>query len=129
MCYLQLKVTFVPDQNPFPLYLCSIKQYTMINKIKNILGLGPKVDYKELIAGGALIIDVRTKGEFEGGHAEGSINIPLDQLNSAIKKLKNKEKTIITCCASGMRSESAKSILIKVGFEKVYNAGSWYNLK
>lgn len=101
----------------------------MIQTLKNILGIGPKVDYKELIANGAIVIDVRTKGEFSGGHAKGSVNIPLDQLSSGIKKLKDKEKAIITCCASGMRSASAKAILKSNGFKNVHNAGSWYNLK
>lgn len=100
-----------------------------MNTLKSIFGLGPKVDYKELIANGAIVIDVRTKGEFSGGHAEGSINIPLDQLSSGIKKLKDKDKTIITCCASGMRSASAKAILKSNGFRDVHNAGSWYNLR
>lgn len=101
----------------------------MINILKSIFGLGPKVNYNELIANGAMVIDVRSKGEFSGGHAKGSVNIPLDQLNSGIKKLKDKEKVIITCCASGMRSASAKAILKSNGFVNVYNAGSWYNLK
>ena len=38
----------------------------MINTIKNMLGLGPKVDYAELVKQGAVIIDVRTKGEYAG---------------------------------------------------------------
>lgn len=101
----------------------------MINTLKSIFGLGPKVDFKELIANGAIVIDVRSKGEFSGGHAKGSVNIPLDQLSSGIKKLKDKEKVIITCCASGMRSASAKAILKSNGFANVHNAGSWYNLK
>lgn len=101
----------------------------MINTLRNIFGLGPKVNYKELIADGAMVIDVRTKGEFSSGHAKGSVNIPLDQLGSAVKKLKDKDKTIITCCASGMRSASAKAILRANGFNNVHNAGSWFNLK
>jgi rhodanese-related sulfurtransferase len=101
----------------------------MINTLKQIFGLGPKVNYKELIANGAVVIDVRSKGEFSGGHARGSINIPLDQLGSGIKKIKDKDKVIITCCASGMRSASAKAILKSNGFKTVHNAGSWYNLR
>ena len=101
----------------------------MINKLKNIFGIGPKVDYNELIANGAIILDVRSKGEFASGHVPGSINIPVDELNKHLKKFKDKKKPIITCCASGMRSASAKGILGAVGFENVYNAGSWYNLK
>lgn len=100
----------------------------MINTIKKILGLGPKINYKELVANGAIIVDVRTRGEFASGHADGSVNIPLDQLNSGLKKIKDKEKVIITCCASGMRSASAKAILKSNGYKNVHNAGSWYKL-
>ena len=101
----------------------------MINTIKNIFGLGSKVDYAELISNGATIVDVRTKGEYEGGHIKGSLNIPLDQLRDNLKKLKNKEEVIITCCASGMRSSSAKSILQQAGFTNVYSGGPWHSLK
>ena len=99
----------------------------MIQTIKNLLGFGPKVDYAELVKKGAIIVDVRTKGEYASGHIKGSINIPLDTLNNQLSKLK-KEKPIITCCASGMRSASAKSILKSYGFKEVYNGGGWSSL-
>ena len=99
----------------------------MLQAIKNLLGLGPKVDYKELLQNGAVIIDVRSKGEYQGGHIKGSLNIPLDTLSNNIAKLK-KEKTVITCCASGMRSASAKSILKSKGFQ-VHNGGGWMTLR
>ncbi|MEY3422923.1 MAG: hypothetical protein RIR48_3252, partial [Bacteroidota bacterium] len=41
----------------------------------------------------------------------------------------DKSKPIITCCASGMRSGSAKSLLIANGFTEVYNGGGWTGLK
>ncbi len=97
----------------------------MINKLRKMLGLSPATDYKKLIAEGAIVLDVRTKGEYSQGHVKGSLNIPLDQLESGIQKLKNKETPIITCCASGMRSASAKSILKGKGYTQVYNGGSW----
>ena len=99
----------------------------MINTLKNIFGLGPKVDYKELIKKGAQIIDVRTSGEYASGHVKGSINIPLNTLSSNVKKIK-KDAPIITCCASGMRSASAKSTLITMGYKEVYNGGGWMKL-
>jgi rhodanese-related sulfurtransferase len=100
----------------------------MINTIKNLLGFGPKVNYKELIQAGAQIIDVRTRGEFASGHIKGSINIPLNELGGQLKKLK-KEKVVITCCASGMRSASAKAQLKSLGFSEVHNGGGWYSLQ
>jgi len=99
----------------------------MINTLKKIFGIGPKVDFAQLIKDGAIILDVRSKGEYAGGHVKGSINIPLDQLGSNLAKL-NKEKTIITCCASGMRSGVAKSQLKSKGYANVHNGGSWMNV-
>jgi len=100
----------------------------MIGLLKKLLGGGPKVDLAALIANGALIIDVRSTGEYAGGHLKNSVNIPLNAIQSQMGKLK-KDKPIITCCASGMRSGSARSILLANGFTEVHNAGSWYNLK
>lgn len=99
----------------------------MINLLKNLFSSGPKVDLAELVKNGAVIVDVRTKGEYQGGHIKGSLNIPLDTLSSNLGKL-NKSKPVITCCASGMRSSSAKSILKAAGFEQVHNGGGWSSL-
>lgn len=99
----------------------------MLAAIKKLLGFGPAVDYSELIKSGAKIIDVRTKGEYAGGHIKGSINIPLDSLSKNLSKFK-KTDTIITCCASGMRSASAKGVFKSNGFENVSNGGSWVSL-
>jgi rhodanese-related sulfurtransferase len=100
----------------------------MIQILKNLFGLGPKTDYKALIQQGAEIIDVRTKGEFTSGHIKGSKNIPLNTLNNNLKQLKDKEKTYLLCCASGMRGGSAKSIMKSKGYNNVFNAGSWQSL-
>ncbi|MEQ9377443.1 MAG: rhodanese-like domain-containing protein [Imperialibacter sp.] len=99
----------------------------MIQTIKNMLGMGPSVDLKQLVKDGAIIVDVRTKGEYTGGHVKGAINIPLQVLGNNLGKLK-KEKTIITCCASGMRSGSAKSLLKSKGYT-VHNGGGWMSLQ
>ncbi len=100
----------------------------MIQVLKNIFGLGPKTDFAQLVKNGATIIDVRTKGEYQGGHIRGSVNIPLDNLSNNLSKIK-KDKPVITCCASGMRSASAKSILKSNGFTEVYNGGGWMSLQ
>lgn len=100
----------------------------MLDSIKSALGFGPSVDYKELVKSGALILDVRSPQEYQGGHVKGSKNIPLDQLQQKLVTFKNKNQTIITCCASGMRSGSAKSLLKSHGFENVYNGGGWMSL-
>lgn len=100
----------------------------MLNTLKQLFGLGPKTDYNELKNRNALIIDVRSKGEFNGGHIKGSLNIPLDQINKNLSKIKDKDRPIITCCASGMRSASAKGILKSAGYQEVYNGGGWMSL-
>jgi rhodanese-related sulfurtransferase len=99
----------------------------MINTIKKLLGLGPTVNFKDLMDRGAQIIDVRTKSEYQGGHIRGSVNIPLNTLQQSLSKIK-KDKPVITCCASGMRSASAKSILKANGFTEVQNGGGWMSL-
>lgn len=101
----------------------------MIQLLKNLLGIGPKVDYSQLVKDGALILDVRSKGEYSVGHINGSLNIPVNTLNDNLSKLKNKNQTIITCCASGVRSGVAKNTLKSNGFANVYNGGSWSSLQ
>jgi len=101
----------------------------MINALKKIFGFGPSVNYAELVKNGAIILDVRSTGEFAGGHIKGSINISVDTLRNNLAKLNDKNKIIITCCASGMRSASAKSILQSNGFVNVYNGGGWSSLQ
>lgn len=100
----------------------------MFQSIKNLLGFGPATDYKTLVANGAQIIDVRTASEYKEGHLKGSVNIPLQTLSNHLSKI-NKDKPVITCCASGMRSASAKSILQGAGFKEVYNGGGWSGLQ
>ncbi|HEY8936861.1 MAG TPA: rhodanese-like domain-containing protein [Cyclobacteriaceae bacterium] len=101
----------------------------MMDTLKQIFGLVPSVDYAQLVKQGAIIIDVRSKMEFSHGHIKGSLNIPVDQLSKHLNQFPDKSKAIITCCASGMRSASAKSILKSHGYIEVYNGGSWASLK
>lgn len=101
----------------------------MIATIKRLLGFGPSVNYAELFKNGGIIVDVRTKGEYASGHIKGSVNIPLDQLSANLSKFKDKQQAIITCCASGMRSASGKSILKSNGYVNVHNGGSWLSLR
>ena len=101
----------------------------MLKTIKQLFGMGPKVDYAELMKQGAIILDVRSKEEYSGGHIQGSINISLDQLPKNLPKVKDKSKPIITCCASGMRSAAAKSVLKSNGYTQVHNGGGWGTLQ
>lgn len=90
----------------------------------NLFSKALETDYNTLVKQGAMIIDVRTPGEFKGGHIRGSVNIPLDQIKDKTAELKSKNKVIITCCRSGSRSGMAASILEAAGIE-CYNGGAW----
>lgn len=73
----------------------------MFDTIKNLFGLD-KTDYAELVKNGAIIVDVRSK-ENSLGHIKNSINIPVDQLANNLSRLKDKNKPVMICCASGMQ--------------------------
>lgn len=75
----------------------------------------------------AYIIDVRTPGEFSGGHVAGSINIPLQEIQARLSELKAMDAPLILCCASGGRSGQATHFLSQQGIE-CYNGGSWLDV-
>ena len=99
----------------------------MITLIKKILGI-KTTDYNQLMMDGAIVIDVRTTGEFNSGYIKGSTNVPLDKIKTKIKKIENLKKPVIFCCVSGMRSGQATSIAKSIGIN-AYNGGAWNNLK
>jgi phage shock protein E len=80
--------------------------------------------WNDLKARNALVVDVRTSGEFAGGAAPGSLNIPLDQLPHRLEELP-KDRPLVLCCATGSRSQYAKLFLERSGFPEVHNAGPW----
>lgn len=96
--------------------------------LSKLFGGDRKNRVAQLLAEGAVIIDVRNPGEFKGGHIEGSKNIPLQEIRSQIGKIKALKKPIVVCCASGVRSGQAKMILEKEGLT-VENAGGWRALR
>jgi rhodanese-related sulfurtransferase len=57
------------------------------------------------------ILDVRTPSEFQGGNAVGSVNIPLQEIQSRIEEVKSLEQPLVLCCASGGRSGQATYFL------------------
>jgi phage shock protein E len=83
---------------------------------------------QKAINGGALVIDVRSIAEFAGGHINGAINIPVEDIELRAGDIKKMNKPVITCCRSGIRSNMAKTILVKYGIE-CYDGGAWQSLK
>ena len=95
----------------------------------SMLGFGGKSEsVQEFVEKGAVVLDVRTVGEFQGGHIKGSKNIPLDAIFSKVNEIKKWNKPVIVCCRSGMRSSQAASILKNSGIE-VMNGGAWQSLE
>lgn len=71
---------------------------------------------------GAVLVDVRTKAEFDGGHILDARHVPQEEVAQAGETLKRfKEKAVIVCCESGMRSGAAARVLHGQGFTKVVN--------
>ncbi|CAN5545060.1 hypothetical protein BH09MYX1_BH09MYX1_16300 [soil metagenome] len=79
---------------------------------------------KELVKAGAKLIDVRTRAEFAGGHIEGAVNLPVQELEERITEAGPKDATYVVYCASGMRSARAKGILRASGRTNVHDLGS-----
>lgn len=104
------------------LFLCIIIMFFLKKKFFD------SVDYKTLLIEGAIIVDVRSLSEFSVGNIDNSLNIPVGELMDNLDLLKNKDQTIITCCASGIRSGAAKQILITNGYSNVINGGGWSSL-
>jgi rhodanese-related sulfurtransferase len=76
-----------------------------------------------------IIVDVRTPEEWnEDGHANCSVNFPLDELSNHLDSLKNFQKVVLVC-RSGNRAGLAKNMLESEGLQNIENLGSWTNIK
>jgi len=72
----------------------------------------------------AVLIDVRTKEEYDLEHIEGALLIPLDTIeDEIISKLPDKTDHLVIYCRSGNRSQEAIRILKTLGFEFLYDLG------
>lgn len=71
---------------------------------------------------GAVLVDVRSQAEFDSGHILDARHVPQDEVAQAAETLKRfKEKVVVVCCESGMRSGAAARVLQAQGFTKVVN--------
>ena len=91
-------------------------------------GVDKDADIAALVKSGALVVDVRTRGEFNSGHIEGAINIPYDVIDQKIGD-HPKDKAIIVYCRSGSRSSVAKQTLEQAGYTQVINGGTLHRMR
>ncbi len=81
-------------------------------------------DLASLLADGeVLLLDVRTPGEFAGGHIPGAVNVPLAELQRAAKLIGRKDRPVVVYCLSGGRSGRAEAKLRAEGFTRLRNGG------
>ena len=75
---------------------------------------------------GALVIDVRSRSEFNAGHLPAAINLPLDEIETALpRRMNDKNQVLLLHCLSGTRSGLAKGKLKRLGYANVFNLGSY----
>jgi len=77
----------------------------------------------------ASIVDVRTPGEFNEGHLQGTVNIPLDDVEERLDEFRQFSTPLILCCRSGMRSGRAAEFLKANGLSDVHNGGGWTDVQ
>ncbi len=84
----------------------------------------------EKINAGAVLIDVRTAGEFNSGHLEGALNIPYEKTDELIRAIgTNTARSVVLYCRTGRRSGLAQQVLQERGFTDVLNAGGYSDLR
>lgn len=80
----------------------------------------------ELLAQGAIVIDVRSRGEFAAKSIDGVINIPLSELGAGVSKaVPDKNQIVLLHCRSGSRSGHGTRVMKGLGYEETYNLGSF----
>ncbi len=102
----------------------------MLGFLKKLFTGGPSADIAALLSEGAVVLDVRSKGEYNSGHVKGAVHIPLNLVNTPakLKQIKAFKKPVVTCCASGRRSGIAANLLSAKGIE-AYNGGAWTTVR
>jgi len=101
------------------IYTIKIKKY---KKEKHMSELQSK------IKSGAKIVDVRTVEEFEEEHYPNAVNIPVNEIQTRISEIGEKNVPVVLYCASGARSAFAARVLKNLGFTDVVNAGGLYDM-
>lgn len=95
--------------------LAALAAAVIVFMLMSRMGKASSAEARKLVESGALLVDVRSPGEFAGGHLPGAINVPVQEIGARAKELLKKGKPIVVYCASGMRSGSAASALKGAG--------------
>lgn len=90
---------------------------------RSFAGKVAPAEARRLVGAGARLLDVRTSGEFAGGHLPGALNVPVGDLADRLGELDPRRPTVVYC-QSGMRSASAARLLRKSGFREVHDLGA-----
>ena len=94
---------------------------------------GPSKEVQEAkvaMSRGALLLDVRTPAEFAGGHIDGAVNLPVQELDAKWAALNvPADREVIVYCASGRRSAKAKELLTGKGVKSIIDVGAMSNWK
>ncbi len=106
------------------IFLCGCGKKNKENESELISGKDAKI---EVINNSAVLIDVRTIDEYNTEHINGSISVPLDNIEEIEEQVPSKDKILIVYCSSGNRSKQAKEKLIDMGYKTVYDMGSMVN--
>ena len=85
---------------------------------------------KQMIASGALVLDVRTPEEYADGHVASAQNMPVDSIHDRLPQIAqltgdDKAKPIVVYCAAGRRAARAKKTLEEAGYSNVVNGGGY----
>ena len=80
--------------------------------------------YEMMASQEVVVVDVRTREEYDGGHIENAVLVPNESIGSEMPEaLPDKEATLLIYCRSGRRSKDAAQKLLALGYQSVYDFG------
>ncbi len=91
-------------------------------------GIAPVSKLRELIDGGAKVVDVRGAQEYDAKHYQGAINVPVEELHARVSELGDKSEPVVFYCNTGNRSRQAIAIARRSGYSEVYNGGGLHTM-
>jgi len=91
----------------------------MFSSVRMLMASKPGSQLTRQFVNKAVVIDVRSEAEYEQSHFKGAVNIPLDQIEASIERIKQFKKPIVVYCRSGNRSSKAQAVLKQQGVNVV----------